>query len=138
MSNAFLRRAIAATAIAVAPLSVCTAALASTPARPELSALVAPRAHALAAAGVQRIEARAGRRATSIQVLTTSGPIYFSWPPQVAPEPFIVEETAGGYDVRADSASGDPLSVASAIEGVVPEALRRAQQHQAQVNRPRK
>ena len=123
----------------------CAIAAASMPAgattaqsRSDLTTLVTPRAADLRAAGIQRIAARGGREALSIQVLTTSGPIYFAWPANVAPAPFVLEEARGGadYDVRAEG-DGDRARYAAAFDAVIPEAVRRAQQNAAWVNRIR-
>lgn len=118
----------------------CMSAGATTaPSRADLAALVTPRAAELRAAGIQRIAARAAREPLSIQVLTTAGPIYFAWPANVAPAPFVLEEARGGvtYDVRAEGDASDRARYAAAFDAVLPEAVRRAQQHAAWVNRIR-
>ena len=106
--------------------------------RADLAPLVAQRTADLRAAGIQRISTRTAREALSIQVLTTSGPIYFAWPANVAPASFVLEEAQGGtaYEMRTDG-EGDRARYAAALDAVIPEAVRRAQQNAAWVNRVR-
>jgi hypothetical protein len=131
--NAWVVAASCAIGAACMPAGATTAQ-----SRDDLATLVTPRAADLRAAGIQRISARAAREPLSIQVLTTSGPIYFAWPANVAPAPFVLEEARGGsaYNVRAEG-GGDAARYAAAFDAVIPEAVRRAQQNAAWVNRIR-
>lgn len=126
----------------VAPGAIAQPAAGGAPAAkpdPGLSALAASRAADLNAAGVQKIVARTGKNKRDIQVLTTWGPAYFGWPKGASPAPF--ELVVKGNNAVAVSASGytdaKRAQYASALDAIVPEAVRVASELRAKATRPK-
>ena len=104
-----------------------------------LSALVAPHAKQLQAAGIQSILTRTGKRRRDIQVLTQWGPTYFPWPKGVTPAVFeIYVAKDGTAEVYTDGHSESTKArYAAAFNAVVPEAIRQAGLTRAAATKPK-
>jgi len=109
------------------------------PAQVALSQHVAPRAAALSSSGIQTISARTGRNQRDIQVLGQYGTIYFGWPKGIAPAPFELEVGKGGAPtVRAAGyTDADRARYTAALDAVLPQAIKRAEEAKAIRLRPK-
>ena len=104
-----------------------------------LTALVAPRAADLRAAGVQRIVARTGKQRRDIQIVTAYGTKYLAWPKGLTPAPFQLDVGSGAnLRVHADGyAEANRERYAAAFDAIIPEAIRFADEAKARVQRPK-
>jgi len=106
---------------------------------PALSALVAPQAAQLRAAGVQSILTRTGKHRRDIQVLTQWGPAYFGWPKGVTPALFEIyiakDGTAEVYTENYNEST--KARYVAAFNALIPEAVRQAQLTRASAQKPR-
>ena len=107
---------------------------------PALSALVAPQAAQLQAAGIKSILTRTGKHRRDIQVQTQWGPAYFAWPKNVTPALFeIYIANNGTAEVYTDENYNDSTKAryAAAFDAIIPEAVRQAQLTRAAAQKPR-
>ena len=134
------RFAFGAAALAILPLGTVRPVRAAVETHaPALTALVAPRAAELQAAGIQSILARTGKRRRDIQVLTQWGPAYFGWPKGVAPVVFEIYVARNGTAQVYTEGYGESNKAryAAALDAVVPEAIRQARNVRAAFLRPK-
>jgi len=112
---------------------------ASPPVQAALSQHVAPRAATLNASGIQTIAARTGRNRRDIQVLSQYGTIYFGWPKNIAPATFDLEVGKGGVPTvrAANYTDADRARYMAALDAVLPEALKRAEEAKSLRQRPK-
>ena len=106
---------------------------------PALSALVAPQAAQLRAAGIQSILTRTGKHRRDIQVLTQWGPAYFAWPKGVTPVLFeIYLAKDGTTEVYTENYSDNAKArYVAAFNALIPEAVRQSQLTRAAAQKPR-
>jgi len=132
-------------AFAVAALTSASA-LSQAPIKPEapespgLAALVQPRVPELRAAGVKQIVVRTGKGRRDIQALTNFGPVYLAWPKGVAEQvPFEIylnsDGTNGVFATGFSDATRAKFS--AALDAVVPQVIKGANQARANSQRPK-
>ena len=132
-------------AFAVAALTSLSAS-AQSPTKPEapespgLAALVQPRVAELRTAGVKQIVVRTGKKARDVQALTNYGPLYFAWPKTVKEQvPFeIYLNSDGSVGVFANGFSdATRAKFSAALDAVVPQVIKGANQARANSQRPK-
>lgn len=106
---------------------------------PTLSAIVAPQAAQLQAAGIKSILTRTGKGRRDVQVQTQWGTAYFGWPKNVAPALFEIYITnKGAAEVFTEKYSeATKARYAAAFNAVIPEAIRQAGLTPASAQKPR-